>query len=155
MSKSFRYVKEFEFGTPGKSYVSGYYRGGSVKEDMAQDKKTAATAVHKHERHMHPGEPLTKMKAGGKVPQKVPDAPVSGLSSMRNVPTAPKVMRSKAVPVAPREPLVKAAGGKVGKVMHEFGEGKLHSGSKEGPVVRNPKQAVAIALSEARAAKKR
>jgi len=48
----------------------------------------------------------------------------------------------------------KAKGGKVAKVMHEFGEGKLHSGSKKGPKVTNPKQAIAIALSEERAAKK-
>jgi len=41
---------------------------------------------------------------------------------------------------------------KVGKVMGEFGAGKLHSGSKKGPEVTNRKQAVAIALSEARAA---
>jgi Family of unknown function (DUF6496) len=39
---------------------------------------------------------------------------------------------------------------KVSKVMHEFGEGKLHSGSKKGPVVKNRKQAVAIGISEAR-----
>ena len=39
---------------------------------------------------------------------------------------------------------------KVEKVMHEFKYGELHSGSKKGPVVHNPKQAVAIALSEAR-----
>lgn len=38
---------------------------------------------------------------------------------------------------------------KVGKVMHEFGSGKLHSG-KGGPVVKNPKQAIAIAMSEAK-----
>jgi len=37
---------------------------------------------------------------------------------------------------------------KVHKVMKEFKEGKLHSGSKKGPEVTNPKQAVAIALSE-------
>jgi hypothetical protein len=42
---------------------------------------------------------------------------------------------------------------KVKKVMKEFKEGKLHSGSKKGPVVSNPKQAVAIALSEQRKAK--
>ena len=39
---------------------------------------------------------------------------------------------------------------KVGKVMHEFKTGKLHSGGKSGPVVKNPKQAIAIAMSEAK-----
>lgn len=43
-------------------------------------------------------------------------------------------------------------GRKVGKVMHEWAEGELHSGSKKGPVVKNKKQAIAIALSEARKA---
>lgn len=38
---------------------------------------------------------------------------------------------------------------KVGKVMKEYKEGKLHSGSKKGPEVTSRKQAVAIALSEA------
>ena len=53
-------------------------------------------------------------------------------------------------------PVPKAGAYKVGKVMGEFGKGELHSGSKSGPIVSNPKQAVAIALSEARqAAKKR
>jgi hypothetical protein len=42
--------------------------------------------------------------------------------------------------------------GKVEKVMHEYKEGSLHSGSKKGPKVTNPKQAIAIALSEARKA---
>jgi len=39
---------------------------------------------------------------------------------------------------------------KIKKVMHEMKEGKLHSGSKKGPIVKNPKQGIAIALSEAR-----
>ena len=43
---------------------------------------------------------------------------------------------------------------KVGKVLHEFKTGTLHSG-KKGPVVKNRKQAIAIALSEAGVAKKR
>jgi hypothetical protein len=38
---------------------------------------------------------------------------------------------------------------KVGKVMKEYKEGKLHSGSKSGPAVTSRKQAVAIAMSEA------
>lgn len=72
----------------------------------------------------------------------------------------------RAMPVAPKAPMtgyVRPAPGvmmkkggmakgeaKVGKVMGEFKRGELHSGSKKGPVVKNPKQAVAIALSEAR-----
>lgn len=41
---------------------------------------------------------------------------------------------------------------KMAKVMGEFASGKLHSGSKKGPEVTNKKQAVAIAMSEARKA---
>ncbi len=44
---------------------------------------------------------------------------------------------------------------KIKKVMKEFEEGKLHSGSKKGPVATNPKQAVAIGYSEQRKAKKK
>ena len=44
---------------------------------------------------------------------------------------------------------------KVHKVMREFKEGKLHSGSKHGPKVKSRKQAIAIALSEQRRKKKR
>ena len=44
---------------------------------------------------------------------------------------------------------------KVKKVMQEYSEGKLHSGSKKGPVVSNPKQAQAIAMSEAGMSKKK
>lgn len=36
------------------------------------------------------------------------------------------------------------------KVLHEFKEESLKSGSKKGPVVKNPKQALAIAYSEAK-----
>jgi hypothetical protein len=42
---------------------------------------------------------------------------------------------------------------KIGKVMHEYKEGTLHSGSKKGPEVTSRKQAIAIALSEAGMAK--
>lgn len=42
---------------------------------------------------------------------------------------------------------------KVEKVMREFKAGKLHTGSKKGPIVKNPKQAVAIAMSEANMSK--
>ena len=39
---------------------------------------------------------------------------------------------------------------KIEKVLREYKEGKLHSGSKKGPEVRSRKQAIAIALNEAR-----
>lgn len=45
---------------------AGYKVGGKTS-DIAQDRKMVADAVHKHERHDHPGEPLTKLKGGGKV----------------------------------------------------------------------------------------
>ena len=44
---------------------------------------------------------------------------------------------------------------KMGKVMKEFKAGTLHTGSKKGPVVKSPKQAIAIALSEAGMSKKK
>ncbi len=47
---------------------------------------------------------------------------------------------------------------KVAKVMKEYGKGELHSGKPgpgKGAVVKNKKQAVAIAMSEAGMAKKK
>jgi hypothetical protein len=44
---------------------------------------------------------------------------------------------------------------KVSKVMKEFKAGTLNSGSSRGPVVTNRKQAVAIALSQAKMSKKK
>lgn len=40
------------------------------------------------------------------------------------------------------------------EVMHKFKHGKLHSGSKSGPKVKDRKQAVAIMMSEKRAEQK-
>lgn len=47
------------------------------------------------------------------------------------------------------------AGDKVEITMHEFRHGQLHSGSKTGPKVRSRKQAIAIALSQAKKAGQR
>lgn len=44
---------------------------------------------------------------------------------------------------------------KVEKVMKEFSEHKLHSGSKKGPVVKSRPQAIAIAMKESGQSKKK
>ena len=44
---------------------------------------------------------------------------------------------------------------KVKKVLSEFKSHKLHSGSKKGPIVTNPKQGIAIAMSEAGLSRKK
>jgi hypothetical protein len=44
---------------------------------------------------------------------------------------------------------------KVAKVMKEFKAGTLNSGSSTGPVVTNRRQAVAIAMSQAKMSKKK
>ena len=41
---------------------------------------------------------------------------------------------------------------KISRTFKEFGKGKLHSGSKTGPVVKSHRQAIAIALSQGRKA---
>ena len=58
-------------------------------------------------------------------------------------------MAKKSYPKGP------AAKRKVRKVMEEFETGKLHSGSKKGPEVSSKKQAIAIALNNARKGKKK
>lgn len=58
------------------------------------------------------------------------------------------------MPILKKSAPKKAKKARVKEEMHKFSEGKLHSGSKKGPVVENPKQAVAIALSEAGMSKK-
>lgn len=84
--------------------------GGSV--DMKQDKATVKAAVHKHEKGMHPGEPLTKLKKGGVVPSRetvakratkeTPTMQREEVSSRSKV----VVPARRGVPVAPTEPLV-------------------------------------------------
>ena len=54
--------------------------------------------------------------------------------------------------MAKKAKIPKAAKPKIKKVMGEWRKGTLRSGSKKGPVVKGQKQAVAIALSEARKA---
>jgi len=213
MSKSFKYVKEFEFpreagytGSAGQQMVKGYARGG--KTDAAQDKAMVKSAVHKHEKSMHKGEPLTKLAHGGKIKDTIrnereemarikQETRSERKDAGEEMSRVRKEMRydeakmkndrpmRKQYPVDRSEPIIPMKHGgmkhggmkhggmkhggmtekpmmmkhggmnpkqeaKVGKVMGEFKEGKLHSGSKSGPKVNNRKQAVAIAMNEAR-----
>ncbi len=48
-----------------------------------------------------------------------------------------------------------AKNNKIEKVMKEFKEDKLHSGSKKGPKVTSKDQAIAIGISESKKSKKK
>lgn len=63
--------------------------------------------------------------------------------------------KKKKDPKKKSKKVVSKGKGKFEKVMHEFKLGELHSGSKKGPLVKNPKQAIAIAFSEKRRAKRK
>ena len=58
--------------------------------------------------------------------------------------------------MAKRKPTTKAGQkAKMKLVMDEWKAGTLHSGSKKGPIVRNQRQAVAIALNQSGQGRKR
>lgn len=58
------------------------------------------------------------------------------------------------MPILKKSAPKKAKKARLKEEFHKFGEGKLHSGSKTGPIVTNPKQAIAISLHEAGMSKK-
>ena len=197
MSKSLKYVKDFQFpsdcgftGSAGSQVVKGYARGGAAKtpaapkserKEMARvmretssERKGAGAAVKsvsrdesynqaqvsqsdKPVRKAYPAysnAPMLAMKNGGMIPSTgklgVVDNKNPGETAKHTAPDLPKpkTMMKK----GGMTPKMQA---KVGKVMGEYKQGTLHSGSKTGPEVSNSKQALAIAMSEARAAGKR
>ena len=166
MGKSLKYVKDFDFSSAGKTV--GYCGGGMAKKGYAQGgmakRETMAPPVMAKKEVIQ----RTAVKAPAAPREMLRDTSALGIKDNKN----PGIKR-RSVPVAPREPMIKPymAGGavncktggavpkagasKIPKVMHEFKAGELHSGSKSGPVVKNRKQALAIALSEARAVGKK
>ena len=123
---------------------------GGVMEKATGERYPSRKEMVKHERSESPRERKEELLQTTEVKGVIP----------------PKVPVRKSVPVASQSPLLamraaalkkggKVSEAKVGKVMGEYKEGKLHSGSKKGPEVTNPKQAIAIALSEGRKAAKK
>ena len=157
MGKTFKYVKEFDFSSAGKPVgcemggKTNYRSGGKAEvRSMAKREMMATPTMQKKEVVQ---KESVKAPSGGL--GMLRDNSKLGIKGNKN----PGIPR-KSMPVAPREPMIKPykAGGlmsekgskKVEKVMSEYKAGTLHSGSKTGPLVKNPKQAVAIALSEGR-----
>jgi hypothetical protein len=175
---------EFEFGPQmhySKGGACGYKEGGTVKKAMGgscggyKEGGTAKKASSSTMCKAKGGKVAPKMcKAeGGKVVEKATGEKYASKKAMmqhekrespreqRKEMMKGKIPVRKSVPVASQSPLIAMKNGgkiseaKVGKVMNEFKDGDLHSGSKKGPDVTNSKQALAIALSEGRRAMKK
>lgn len=166
-------VKDFNFSSAGKAVgyceggmaKKGYAKGGKVMEKATGESYPSRRAMEKHESMETPR--MQRKEVIQRETVKAPAAPQGmlknrgalgvlanknpGETAMHTAPKLPgKMMLKKGGPVIP-----KAGYKKIDKVMTEFKAGDLHSGSKAGPQVTKPKQAVAIALSEARRADKK
>ena len=126
---------------PGKP--SAYAKGGKVTEKATGESYPSRKAMMKHEMAETPRTQREEV---------IQRASIKGVAPRRSVPVAPT---SPLIAMKMGGAVPKAGMSKIPKVMGEFKAGELHSGSKSGPVVKNQKQAVAIAMSEARKAAKR
>lgn len=143
MSKTFKYVKDFDFNAK----PCNYSHGGDAKSDCGYKKgghvdkvKRQVTAARKRVPVAPPQPMLNRLAAA---------------SNPANAQAAAAVLGARGAPAAPGMALKKGGQAKMSKVMGEFKSGDLRSGSKSGPVVKNRKQAVAIAMSEAQNARKK
>lgn len=140
LAMAVKYVKDFEF-----SKDAGFSDScGPMKKAMGGGVRRPLDRMMREERK---AMPVRRMMAEAAQRRQMADRPVEAERPM---------MRR---PVEPMAPTMMKKGGdvkgkKIAKVMREYKKGELHSGSKKGPKVTNPKQAMAIALSEARKMKK-
>jgi|GEM_PF-1105170 hypothetical protein len=177
MGKTLKYG-DFSFSQPNTRPTTGSYRstkgiskatydqphgmkkGGQAKNDQKMTAKREPEAVVKREVALlkKAGAPKALIKHEVREVKGEMDTPATKKAevSMLRKAKAPMEMIKHEM----TEPTAMKDGGKtkmqkkVGTVMSEFKEGTLHSG-KNGPVVKNPKQAIAIALSEGRKATKK
>ena len=150
-SGSYKSTKGISPSTYDKGHSQAMKNGGMkrepeavVKREVALLKKAGAPkALVKHEVREIKGEMDTPATKKAEVAMlKKAKAP---LSMIKHEMTEPTKMEKGGMSRMDK---------KMGKVMREYGDRELHSGSKTGPVVTNPKQALAIAYSEGRKAKK-
>jgi hypothetical protein len=147
-----KYVKDFIFGP--MTSVQRYAKGGHVTKVPAKA-KDSAKGMPARAKPNAPARGAARMESAPKMGkgQGYAEGGVVPGKKMDRLPT--KTPPGRDYDLAPAKPFKGeyqgyAKGGKVAKVMGEYKKGELHSGSKKGPVVKNPKQAIAIALSEAR-----
>jgi hypothetical protein len=129
------------------SYSKGYAKGGAVKKDVAKKspaKGATWDGVKDHEFGFTIGQSGSKELMGNRQPKPGPKVDL-------NI-TIKKTKFADGGMVSPK--LSPKQTKKVGSVMHEFKTGTLHIG-KGGKVVKDPKQGIAIALSEASRMKKK
>ena len=116
----------------------------SRAEKMQHERSGMERALHRmgdHTRHKHPETKAERLEHERK----------GMLGHMKEARMSHKKHKDRAGKIAKglmKEHMKHTAKDKIKFVMKEFKEDKLHSGSKKGPLVRNPKQAIAIAISE-------
>lgn len=126
-------------------------RAGRTVPDLKLDKRIAEIESEIGRRSEGSVTAPTAMRKGGSVIKKSGSkAAKAGVTKFSPVKTK-KMAEGGAVKASD---FTKKQTAKVGKVMGEFKDKSLHSG-KGGPVVKNPKQALAIALSVASKVKKK
>ena len=121
-----------------------------MRQDMARPRGLGRAVMRARDKiasRMKVPSPVSRMRAEV-LP--APMAPVRADRSIMEEPYYGGMVNPAVLPAFKKGGEVK--GKKIGKVMREYKEGKLHSGSKKGPKVTSEKQAMAIALSEARKA---
>lgn len=176
MGKTLKYVKDFDFNAKPCNYSCGgkvkkYADGGSVAPqknkniNMVKDKIRNQAPAPQMPPQMPPQPALNniadainaqrKAKQLNMPPPKTRMPPKFSSDQSAGRLAAPPAAPPASPPVAPPTGLKKGGAAKMSKVMGEYKSGKLHSGSKKGPVVKSRKQAVAIAMSEAGKSKNR
>ena len=86
-------------------------------------------------------------------PFKTEAMPSGGIPDMHSY--LPRELQTDFIKAGHNKSPMKGSDDKMSMTMHEWGQGKLHSGSKKGPIVKSQKQAIAIGLSQQRKANRK